>query len=413
MKNIAFFGVLVWMLMGPHQVMATESTNREVKDLLKKIGISGDLRLRHDTQWRNEKDGTEKYKRNRERFRFRAGLKLKPADDLEIGTRFATGSGYQNTTNQSFDGHGRGKGIFLDRAYALWTPHDLIQIVGGKFKNPLLTSSLVWDPDVNPEGVAELFTFKVTEGARLFGVLGMWFIEELKIKESDSDPTLFTAQLGAQIAPAKKVKIKLAGTYYNFYNLNTLEWDDGMLDDTAEFLGYNNKYGQQMFFDANGKLLNKFECMEGVIKLDCKLLPVPISIFSSYVVNLASDLSDLTNKAVDPGDSDPVDLFAYGNDDRDMGWQAGLSLGKKKKKGDWHLKYFYQVLEDYAFPAVFVDSDFHGGGTNNKGHYAQGKYFLTDNVILAATGFITQRDAESKDGQKDEDRIQVDLIFKF
>ena len=412
MKKMMFIGVLAWLLMGA-QAMAAESASQEVGDWLKKIGFSGDLRLRHDTQWRTEKDGAEEYRRNRERYRFRAGLKLQVADDLVVGTRFASGSGFQNTTNQSFDSHARGKEIFTDLVYALWKPHDNIQIVGGKFKNPLLTSQVVWDPDVNPEGITEILTFKVTDSVKLFCVLGQWFIEELKIKDSDSDPTLFTSQLGAQIAPTKEIKVKMAGTYYNFYNLHTLSWESGVLDDTTEFLGYNNEHGQQMFFDPNGKLLNKFECFEAVIKADLKMLPVPISIFSSYIVNVASNLSYMASRAVDPGDSDPADLAVYGNDDRNQGWQAGLSIGQKKKKKDWYLKYFYQVLEDYAFPAVFVDSDFHGGGTNNRGHYAQGKYYVTDNVILSATGFITERDDESKDGQKDEDRIQLDVIIEF
>ena len=70
-------------------------------------------------------------------------------------------------------------------------------------------------------------------------------------------------------------------------------------------------------------------------------------------------------------------------------------------------------MEDYAFPAVFVDSDFHGGGTNNKGHYIQGRYFLADNIQARATSFFTERDDESKEGQKDEDRVQLDIIINF
>ena len=57
-------------------------------------------------------------------------------------------------------------------------------------------------------------------------------------------------------------------------------------------------------------------------------------------------------------------------------------------------------MEDYAFPAVFVDSDFHDGGTNNKGHYIHGKYFLVDNIQARVTAFFTERDDESKDAKK-------------
>ncbi len=112
-------------------------------------------------------------------------------------------------------------------------------------------------------------------------------------------------------------------------------------------------------------------------------------------------------------DTDPAKLKKYSGDDRYTGWLIGLSVGNKKKKGDFYAKYHYQELEDYAFPAVFVDSDFHGGGTNNKGHYIHGRYFLADNIQARATGFFTKRDDESKDGKKDEDRVQLDIVIGF
>ncbi|MBW1677746.1 MAG: putative porin, partial [Deltaproteobacteria bacterium] len=188
----------------------------------------------------------------------------------------------------------------------------------------------------------------------------------------------------------------------------------GDLTDTASFIGYNHKHSQQMIFDSDEKLLNEFGCWELGAKLKIKdVLPVPISLFGSYVKNQEADIDELMEKGVDPGDSDPAKLEKYSGDDRDSGWLVGLSVGNKKKKGNWYAKYHYQELEDYAFPAVFVDSDFHGGGSNNKGHYVQGRYFIRDNIQARATGFFTKREDESKDGKKDEDRIQLDIVIAF
>ena len=80
---------------------------------------------------------------------------------------------------------------------------------------------------------------------------------------------------------------------------------------------------------------------------------------------------------------------------------------------NWYLKYYYQELQDYAFPAVFVDADFHGGGTNNVGHYVSARYVVQDGILLSGTGFLTERSDERKDGQKDENRIQLDVILAF
>lgn len=368
-----------------------------------KIKLYGDLRLRHDTQWKTDEDG-DKDPRNRERFRFRLGMKAEINEATEIGLRLASGSGYQNTTNQSFDEHGRGKEIFIDRAYASWKPVDFFKIIGGKHKNPLFTSSLVWDSDVNPEGVSESFNFKLSNNIEIFANLGQWMIEEIK---KTSDPALFTYQAGTSVKFSKNVKFKFAVSYYDFMNLD--RFDNGDLGEDDTFVGYNHKYGQQMIFDDKGNLLNEFGCWEAQAKFTMKnILPAPISIFGSYILNTKADIKKLIKEGANGGD-----LEEYSGDDRDMGWLVGVSLGSKKKKGDWYLKYFYQELQDYAFPAVFVDSDFHGGGTNNKGHYVQGKYFFTDNIHAAATVFITEREDERKDDQLDENRVQLDMIFAF
>jgi hypothetical protein len=143
------------------------------------------------------------------------------------------------------------------------------------------------------------------------------------------------------------------------------------------------------------------------------MTPMPLVFFGYYIRNLRSDIQRLQREGVATGGSDPANLAVYGNDNRDSGYQFGLGYGFRGKKGDLHLQYFYQVLEDYAFPAVFVDSDFHGGGTNNRGHRARVNYFLTDNIFLQGAFFFTERDNTAKDGKQDENRAQLDVIFQF
>jgi len=406
------FGVL--FLVGFVLCIGVQNQARAEENYLKvleKMKFKGDLRLRHDTQWRETDD--EEYSRNRERFRLRFGVKAEPTENTDVEFRLASGSGFQNTTNQSFDGHATGKDLFIDLAYASWEPADFFRITGGKHKNPLFTFPFVWDPDVNPEGLSETVKLDASDAFGIFANFGQWFIEELDLKgESDSDPTLLVYQLGLEVKPSKKMKFQIAGTYYDFMNFDTISYDD--LSDKASFQGYNHQHSQQMIFDSDEKSINEFGCWELGAKLKFKeILPVPFSVFGDYVVNNEADIDELIEKSVDPGDSDPGDLLAYGDDNRDTGWLVGFDLGNKKKKGDWYLKYFYQELQDYAFPAVFVDSDFHGGGTNNEGHYIHSRYLMTDNIQARATYFSTGRENEDKDGHKDENRIQLDIVLNF
>ncbi len=383
------------------------------------ITLSGDLRVRHDTQWRSERGlGDERdteYARNRERFRLRLGLNAKTSAATEVGVRLASGEGLQNTTNQSFDQHARGKGIFIDRAYASWKATTFLKIVAGKHKNPLFTTPLVWDPDVNPEGASETFNVSVDDQVDVFAHFGQWIVEEIKTKTTNGDPALLAYQIGSVLKPTEAARLQIAGTYYDFLNLDVLEYDEGLLSDDADFLGDNEEHGQQMIFDGDARLLNAFRCVEVVAHFNLENLPVPLSVFGSYVTNLDADTDELIDSGMVTPDSVsiPANLERYSGDDRDKGWVLGLSVGSSRKPGDWKVHYFYEELEDYAFPAVFVDSDFHGGGTNSKGHYVQASYALSDQVQARATGFFTKRQDERKDGKKDEDRIQLDVILEF
>lgn len=74
----------------------TEEEAREAKEdkarekslkVLERIHFKGDLRLRHDTQWRTE--GEDKYARNRERFRLRLFLQQNQQRPQNLGSGWA------------------------------------------------------------------------------------------------------------------------------------------------------------------------------------------------------------------------------------------------------------------------------------------------------------------------------------
>ncbi len=376
-----------------------------------KVKFSGDLRLRYDIQRRDPGPPIDTWMRYRGRYRLRFGMETNPSETTELGFRLASGSGFQNTTNQSFGSDFRGKEIFFDRVYAGWKPTKWLGITGGKQKNPFVTTDLVWDPDVNPEGLAEVLSYR-GERAEVFVNLSQFFIEQFSLRTTARDPMLLGYQLGTKFDLGKGTDLQLAVTYNDFRYLY-LFTPVGLVDPQT-FPGYNNTHSQQMIYDQNRNLLNEFRTIDFVARFNVKnLLPLPFQIFGQYIRNPASDLQRLVNEGVQIPLSDPNDLLAYGDGDRDMGYQFGISLGRQGRKKDLYLRWFYQVLEDYAFPAVFVDSDFHSGGTNNQGHRATVKYFLLDNIYLQGNFFFTKRNNEAKDGKLDENRAQLDAVFAF
>jgi hypothetical protein len=118
------------------------------------LKFSGDLRLRYQGECFS---GRTRKTRNRGRFRLRFGVKKTWLEDqMEVGFRLASGSNNDPTsTNQSFDGSFSEKNIWIDRAYAKYSPKWLkgFTIIGGKMAKPMVHTDLVWDSDVNPEGV--------------------------------------------------------------------------------------------------------------------------------------------------------------------------------------------------------------------------------------------------------------------
>ncbi len=60
----------------------------------------------------------------------------------------------------------------------------------------------------------------------------------------------------------------------------------------------------------------------------------------------------------------------------DSGLAFGAAIGKAGDPGTWQASWAYQDLEADAVISTFTDSDFGGGGTDNKGHVLKGRYAL-------------------------------------
>src|SRR3984893_4407666 len=105
--------------------------------------------------------------RERERYRLRLGLRGTLADDWFFGIRLETNANSRSTnvtfgddtSSSSIGGGGPfAKGsdfINVGQAYLGYKGFKDITLTGGKMPNPLVTTLMLWDPDINPEGLAE------------------------------------------------------------------------------------------------------------------------------------------------------------------------------------------------------------------------------------------------------------------
>jgi Putative porin len=139
------------------QSRAEDKKIGSLQDILGRVRFTGDVRVRGESSFQ---DGVAD--RNRGRIRVRFGVDGKLGEDFVGGLSLATGSlGDPTTTNESFTNFFDRKTIGLDRGYITYNPvaHRWLSLTGGKFAYAWNRTQVTGDPDINPEGFNEKFSW--------------------------------------------------------------------------------------------------------------------------------------------------------------------------------------------------------------------------------------------------------------
>lgn len=358
-----------------------------IKDLLgDKFSFSTDLRLRYEGLYNRDSGGTDLDDRNRFRIRWRVFGGYKVTDELSLHSMLTTSSGswfedgsssrdWQpgRTSNQTMDDEFNNKDVFIGRIYATYKPLWLpgLEVTAGKFKNTFLHTDIMWDPDVNPEGIYEKYQYDGWGLVKPFFQFGQMAVSE---NNKTDDAYLLLWQAGATFKLPMGVNWTLAGSYYDWENL--AQSDMSRIEGSSA----GNSVG------ADGNYLYEYKLAEAITFVKLKPYGLPLMLWFDYIVNTASDVPD--------GD--------------DTAWSTGFMLGEAKKKGDWALYFKYAEIDPDALVGAVTDGDFYG--TNRKGYKVQGRYQLYDPWQLRLSWFQT----DTKEGPTNsEDRLQLDMIFMF
>ena len=338
-----------------------------------KVKLGGDFRDRYDGIW----DETKDYDRHRNRIRARLSLKASITEDFTFISRFATGINDPASTNRTLTDAFTTKGYWLDLAYFDFHPvkAEGLHIYGGKMKNSFYKpakNQLVWDGDVNPEGIAVNFGRDASEKISYF-LVGSWYT----VMERKADPDIYMlgAQGGLKIRTSEKTHIAFGANFYGYQNLKGAE---ALFDD--EFFGNTS-----VDDDGTDVFANDYTLVEGFGEFGFKTGKASWTAFGSYVNNTAADSLN-------------------------TGYIAGLGVKGGKGRGAWKLGGFYKWIETDGVIGLFADSDFGGGTTDVKGFAISGGYAVQKNVELASTIFINERGVEDGTGFT---RFFLDLKMKF
>lgn len=443
------------------------STQDEQKRMSALEGLVGRFRFNGDVRVRGEdfiQKGT--FDRNRARLRVRFGFDGKLNEDFTSGIYLATGSlGDPTTTNETLTNFFDRKTVALDKAWITYNPiaHKWVSLTGGKFAYTWQRTSATFDPDLNPEGFNEKFSWDLrTPFVKNFTIQGI----ELLYNESNSGSSAKARQdsyaLGGQIS----AKLQM-GPWTATPSFLSLKWNrpDALLQASA-FATQANTTGSDVpvippatglptlnvpgegpgcatvlagpkfppcVFAPNGMTNATF------ISLSSTGVPIPHFFsgfnYADFILNnqiktpLARLPINLLLEFEDNLDAEPHPLDSTGNVISSLGPQnkeygVDFSVGQVKNKNDIQIGYAWLRQEQDSVLASFAESD-QRAPTNILQHRIYALWKLRSNTVASFTwwhGRTLNTNLENsvkatgvKVGQVEPylNRLQFDLIYSF
>jgi len=361
--------------------------------------ISGDLRMRHqiETQAPAVASGPVLVtnERVRERFRFRLNGDVALQKGWTAGFALETGQA-ADSGNQTFAAANDDYSIYLARAYIGWQPNRNWALVFGKQKNPLYTTDLRWDADINPQGVSEIYKYFLS-GKDTFEIRALQDIMEDRTEKTAGpggrDAWLFEQQAVYThwFGPSNLNSIVLAPGY--------AAYNQSGIDAATNENAFNGSTRAQNYLTFGGEVNWANVAGAG-------------SAFKLYWDSSYNLLAGTRAYKVYGVDSTKWSKGAEA-------WLAGIgySQGTGKVQGDYSLKLDYRRIGLAAVDPNTSDSDFAFGKLCQQGWKFSSSYNLTDFCNLNLTYFYTtamQKNLTYTLANIDHSQLlQIDLVAKF
>ncbi|MDQ6654998.1 MAG: putative porin [Verrucomicrobiota bacterium] len=360
--------------------------------------------------------------RSRERYRLRLGLRGTLADDWFFGLRLETSSS-PRSTNVTFGGDANNgpyaktdDGINVGQAYLGYRGFKDVTLTVGRMPMPLVTTLMVWDEDINPEGIAEQWKHSYNFGfgggsstvaASATGADGKSMVaaassaEPWKLKVDlfanfaqfvyddanpenplgqrgftnnrltpNTDAWLFAYQVGAKLNFPKNRYFQAAPVVYHYSGLgDTFNsfYRGGAPDVTNAVSLAQNQTG-----------VNSLLVLEVPTEFGFKIGERPFKVFGDFAVNFDGAARAAAAGRPDKGNQ----RYAY---------QIGAAFGQVKAKGDWQLQSYWMHSEQYALDPNLVDSDFWDSRVNMEGVVVQASYAVSDAVTFKLSYGLAHR----------------------
>jgi hypothetical protein len=415
---------------------------------VKGIRIDGDLRLRQEMAFLDSSNGNQfinfqsinsgsplntnppagqpltvpvlNTTEDRQRFRVRArlGFTADMTESISAGLRLASGNlSNPVSTNQTLGNDFNKVDLTIDRAWLDFHPNSALSVWGGRMPSPWQSTQLVWDEDLNFDGVAARYRHAWSERLRQFGTVGAFALENTDFdypsnslfKESSRDKWLFGLQTGIEWDFSERLQARAAASWYEFVDyageLSSPCYAPGtsVACDTDNSRPRFLQKGNTLFalrdlivlaptdptYQYFG-LASDFEVLNLNARIDRRfdgdahlVLDVDFAWNAAYDEDRIVALVPVNNfGSCSAADPDCTPGFEGG----DYAYYVNLMWGVPEitDYGQWNMSVGYRRIESDAVLDAFTDSDFHLGGSNTKGYHIGGSFGMSRNTWLTA-----------------------------
>ena len=290
---------------------------------------------------------------------------------------------------QSFGDQFSSKDVWFSQVYLNWQPSQVpgADVFAGKIPNIFERvggNQVIWDEDVNPEGVGVNFLRSLDDSTNFHANVGVFAVEEAwgpAPPVPAGDVTLFAGQLAVD-RQFNETACGLAGvSYYSYSNIVN----------QGGFAHGNSQTG------TPSRLANDFDLLELFAEINSEINGMPCMVFGTFINNVGAD-----TMGADTGENG------------DTAWSIGGRINKAEEPGSWEVGYDYRDIEADSIVGNFTDDAFGGtgsGGRGSSGHNFTGAYQYHENIQVACRLLFGEVE-DSSGGSHDFNVFRLDLRVK-
>jgi len=368
---------------------------------------------------------------NRERMQLRARLDIAAhvSDWVDTDFMIATGSDRSPvSTNQTLGG-GSGSGnagdfqkysIWLDRGDITLHPSPAFKAIFGRGPDVYDVSDLMYDPEVNLDGVSLQSSIPITDRLGWFSNGGAYTLfntdlnygEPNLVKSPNNNAYLFAVQTGADYHFTDHQSARLAVGYFSYANVqgftsalctSPTAYGSCSTDSTrAPFVQFGNTLMpiRDIAITTSSSsatpqpeyygLASKFQLLDLHGRYADNIINNDDLVFEGeYIKNLGLDQNALAQREL-ANNTDPSGTgYSGGN----TAYMAKILWGVQTpaKLWDYNASLAYKYLETDSVLDALTDSKFHMGGTNAKGFVLSGTLNVGSNTTLTTSWYSAKQ----------------------